>query len=243
MGSAVRTTRGHLPLRGGRTVRDCDREHAGPPRADGSHRDWRGSNEAWAREGAQPLLRAHLVARAHVGSWHKAGGFCGASCASAPLGKAEVSRGPAPAAASVLPARSADCRAPEQPACCFRKVGARVGPSQSCLCCVPTTRSWRPQTAEPDFLFRCYSDPVLPRSLRWPLVTRMLGLGQYGAGQHQKLTHRNLPRDQRKPRAPLSRRVRISLQSALRFDIDLASASVRTAPMPYSLLKLAEDHA
>src|SRR5215510_7143329 len=50
-----------------------------------------------------------------------------------------------------------------------------------------------------------------------------LQVGQYGARQYQKLTHGNLPRNQRKARAPLFRRVRISLQSALLLDFDYST--------------------
>jgi hypothetical protein len=89
-------------------------------------------------------------------------------------GEADVSRGPAPAAASALPARSVDCRAPARPACGFRKVGREPIHVVS-----QRLRPGAPQTAEPDFLFCYYSDPTThlgkrDQSRRHPRTARLI---------------------------------------------------------------------
>ena len=73
-------------------------------------------------------------------------------------------------------------------------------------------------------------------------------MGQHRTRQHQGRHHRNLPRHQQQACPALPRRIRIPVQSTI---ADLAAliptvltwAAVRTTPMPYRLLKLAEVYA
>ena len=87
---------------------------------------------------------------------------------------------------------------------------------------------------------------AIGRSSRAPARRRSgprLQVGQYPARQPQDQSGRHLPRHPRQARAALSRAVPIPLQPPLRsgrHDPRLGWAAVRTPPMPYRLLKLAE---
>jgi hypothetical protein len=110
-------------------------------------------------------------------------------------------------------------------------------------------------------------DPDCSRRQRWPSVFRQrrrrrvrapsrqdrvrtksgsdagLQMGQHRAWQHQGRHHRDLPRHQQQACPTLPRRIRIPLQPKIRsgrHDPRLTWAAVRTTPMPYRLLKLAE---
>ena len=62
--------------------------------------------------------------------------------------------------------------------------------------------------------------------------------GQHHPRQHPERHHWYLPRHPRQACTPLPRRIRVPLQPPIRSRL-----AVRTPPMPYRLLKLAEDHA
>ena len=92
----------------------------------------------------------------------------------------------------------------------------------------------------------CTHQPIRTGSEPHGGADTRLQVGQHRARQHQDRHHRHLPGHPPETHPSLPGRIRLPLQSAL----DLAAmmprlgwAAVRTPPMPYRLLKLAEAHA